>query len=390
MNGEIFQLPGKGGSAIVVHRPGSPTTSVIATYALGFGHDPTHAPGVAHLYEHLYLATLRAIMTAPMVAQAQTHADTMSVSATVLAEADRELVTALTTAPQMLAEGAIDDDARLRECRAIDVELSEWFGNPLLLAGHKLAALATRRPQPARFDECRIGTSATIATQDLQTHAALQDAAFPERVVIVSPRPAAEWLHLAQVMRPPTSAVVPATSHPGCGRLGSRGGVPGADSRVYIGIPLYLSTPENAEAVQLAAQVLLHGRGPLADVGERVGVRFRGGSVVPTAGCVVVTGSWIIENARQREAIGVAVSQLSRQVSPALITAQATLVPERRRAVAATSATLATAIDDWQSGYGISPTDIGMPSADEIDHIMWAGWERSVLVGAHPARSGPF
>jgi hypothetical protein len=104
----------------------------------------------------------------------------------------------------------------------------------------------------------------------------------------------------------------------------------------------------------------------------------------------VVTGSWIIENARQREAIGVAVSQLSGQVSPALITAQATLVPERRRAVAATSATLATAIDGWQSGFGISATDVGTPSVDEIDHIMWAGWERSVLVGAQPARSGPF
>jgi hypothetical protein len=51
---------------------------------------------------------------------------------------------------------------------------------------------------------------------------------------------------------------------------------------------------------------------------------------------------------------------------------------------------LATAIDGWQSGFGISATDVGTPSVDEIDHIMWAGWERSVLVGAQPARSGPF
>ncbi|WP_019061283.1 hypothetical protein [Streptomyces prunicolor] len=363
---------------------------MIATYAFGFGHDPMHAPGVAHLYEHLYLVTLRAIMTAPMVAQAQTHADTMSVSATVLAEADHELVTAMTTAHRMLAEGRIDDDVRLRECRAIDVELAEWFGNPLLVAGYKLAALATRRPQLARFDECGIGTSSAIAKQDLQTHAALQCVAFPERMVIVGPRPPEDWLLLAKAMRPSNSAVSRATSHPECGSIGSGEGVPGADSRVYISIPLRLSTPENAEAVQLAAQVLLHGRGPLAAVGDRVGVRFRGGSVVPTAGCAVVTGSWLMENHRQREAIGAAVSQRMGKNSPTLIAAQVATVPERRRAVATTSATLAAAIDDWQSGYGISPTAAGTPGVDEIDQIMWAGWERSVLVGAKTARSEPF
>jgi hypothetical protein len=390
VNGEIFQLPGKGGNVIVVHRPESPTTSVMATYGFGFGHDPMYAPGVAHLYEHLYLATLRAITTVPMVAQAQTHADTMSVSATVLAEADRELVSALTTAPQMLAEGTIDDDVRQRECRAIDVELSEWFGNPLLVAGHKLAALASRRPQPARFDECRIGTSSTIATKDLQTHAALQSAAFPERIVIVGPRPPDEWQLLAEVMRPSNSAAVSPTSLLESERLGSRGGVPRAESRVYIGIPLYLGTPENAEAVQLAAQILLHGRGPLAEAGHRAGVRFRGASVIPTAGCVVVTGSWIIENSRQREAIGVAVSQQTGQTPLALITEQAAAVSERRRAVAATSATLATAINDWQSGCGINPTIANTPSADEINHILRAGWERAVLVGSHHAHSEPF
>ncbi|MCL6290264.1 insulinase family protein [Streptomyces fimicarius] len=390
MNGEIFRLPGKDGRVVVVHRPGSPTTSVIATYALGFGLDPTHAPGTAHLYEHLFLATLRALMTAPVMARAQTDADTMSVSATVPAEAGQELIAALAATPRTLAAGPIDDDVRLRECRAIDVELSEWFGNPLLVAGHKLAALATRRTQPARFDECRAGACAAIAPRELQAHAALQGAASPERLVIVGPSPAEEWLPLANLLGPLAPPVVHVTSSSGWGCLGSRGSVPGADRRVYIGIPLPLSTAEKAESLQLAAEAVLHGRGPLAEVGDRVGARFRGGSVVPTAGCVVVTGSWLLENSRQREAIGIAVRQLEGRVPPAVLGALADAVPERRRALAATSVTLAEAVDAWRCGYGISPTGATGPDVDEVQHIVGTGWERSVLVGARPARSDPF
>ncbi|UED88209.1 insulinase family protein [Streptomyces profundus] len=345
---------------------------------------------MAHLYEHLYLATLRAQMTAPLVAHAQTHADTMDVSATVLADADRALLTALTNAPRLLAEGRVDDDTRVRECRAIDVELSEWFGNPLLIAGHKLAALATRRPQPARFDDCRIGSTPSISVTDLRAHAALRAALFPERVVIVGPRPAEEWQHLTQEVRSPDTAPAPADACPGWAGLGSRGDVPGAASRVFIGIPLQLSTPDRAEAVQLTAELLMHERGPLAGIGHRLGVRFRGGSLIPTAGCAVIVGSWTPENARQREAIGVAVRQYAERDLSMFVAAQAITMPERRRAAAATSATLATAVDGWQAGCGIDPTAARAPSVDEINHTMWAGWDRSVLVGATSNRCGPF
>ncbi|MFF1791169.1 insulinase family protein [Kitasatospora sp. NPDC058243] len=361
---------------------------MIATYGLGFGHDPSHAPGVAHLYEHLYLATLRGLMTTPVVVQAQTRADTMSVSATVLSDADRELVGALAETPRLLAAGKVDEGVRMRECRAIDVELSEWFGNPLLLAGHKLAALATRRPGPARFDECRIGASSAIAMTDLRAHAARRAAALPERLVIVGPRPAEEWLALVDAVMPCGPADGPAVhTRPGDDLPGPSGDVPGADSRVFVGVPLRLGAPDDAETVQLVARLLSHGAGPLAEVGNRVGARFRGGSVVPTAGCLVVTGSWIAEDSRRREAIGVAMSQYRGRISQSLLTAQAAAVLTERRAAATTSATLATAIDGWQAGSGVNPIADVVPGMDDVKRVIRAGWERSVLVGARPARA---
>lgn len=390
MDGEILQLPGPAGAVIVAHRPESSTTSLVATYARGFGHDPADTPGVAHLHEHLYLATLRSVMTAPIVAHAQTHADTMKVSATVLTEASSDLVTALTTASHLLAAGRIDDDVRLRECRAIDVELSEWFGNPLLVTGHKIAALATQRHQLARFDECRIGGSSAITAQDLRAHAARHEAIYPERLVIVSSRPAEEWLPVADTLRAPSFAPDPTTNAPADEPATPRSDLSGSDSRVYVGIPLHPGTPGNAEAAQLAAQILLHERGPLAEVGKRVGARFRGGSVVPGAGRVVVTGSWLVEDARQREAIGIAMSQHSGQAAPALIATQAAALPERRSAAVTNPATLAATVDAWQSGYGIDPTATSTPCADMIDRCVRTGWNQAVLVGANPARSGPF
>ncbi|WP_433393156.1 insulinase family protein [Micromonospora sp. KLBMP9576] len=391
MDGEILQLPGRGTTVFLAHRPQSPVTSLVATYARGFGHDPAHAPGVAHLHEHLYLATLRTIVTAPMVASAQTHADTMNVSATVLAGHDGQLVTALAAVSPLLAAGRIDDDVRLRECRAIDVELSEWFGNPLLVAGHKLAALATRRHRLARFDECRIGGVSAIGAQDLRAHASRREANHPERLVIVGPRPAEAWLPLlADATGPPRAAPEPGTTEPADGHPGPRTDLAGADSRVYVGIPLHLDTAENAEAAHLAAQLLLHARGPLAEVGNRAGARFRGGSVVPAAGCAVVTGSWIVADARQREAIGIAFSQHRGNAAPALVAAQAAALPQRRSAAVAAPAALAAAIDAWRSGYGIDPTATGPPDPDGIDRFLRAGWDRAVLVGANSARNSPF
>jgi hypothetical protein len=111
---------------------------------------------------------------------------------------------------------------------------------------------------------------------------------------------------------------------------------------------------------------------------------------VPGAGCVVVTGSWLVEDARQREAIGIAVSQHSGQAAPALIAAQAAALPERRSAAVATPADLAAAIDAWQYGYGIDPTSTSTPSASRIDHLLRTGWNQALLVGANPARSAPF
>jgi predicted Zn-dependent peptidase len=169
MSGEILELSSAGITVVVVHCPESPTTSVVATYAQGFGHDPEDAPGVAHLHEHRYLSGLRTIMCEPLVVQAQTHADRTRVSATVLAGAERELVSALADTARALASDPSDDAVLVRECRAIDVELSEWFGNPMLLAGHRLAALAARRPHLARFDECRVGGTARLTAESRQS-----------------------------------------------------------------------------------------------------------------------------------------------------------------------------------------------------------------------------
>ncbi|HEX8346800.1 MAG TPA: hypothetical protein VF657_18975 [Actinoplanes sp.] len=68
----------------------------------------------------------------------------------------------------------------------------------------------------------------------------------------------------------------------------------------------------------------------------------------------------------------------------------AAALPERRSAAAATLATLAAAIDAWQSGYGIDPTATSTPRADRADRLVRTGWKQAVLVGSNPARSGPF
>ena len=125
MSGDILEFSVGGPRVIVANQPEATTTTVVATYAQGFGHDPAHAPGVAHLHEHLFLSALRTTMRDPLVVQAQTHADRTRVTATVLAGAEKALVVTLASAATTLAEGRVDESVLARECRAIDVELSE-------------------------------------------------------------------------------------------------------------------------------------------------------------------------------------------------------------------------------------------------------------------------
>jgi hypothetical protein len=370
MSGEILEFSARGVRVIVAHRSDAPTTTVVATYAQGFGQDPAHAPGVAHLHEHLFLSALRAAMRDPLVVQAQTHADRTRVTATVLAGAEEALVTALTAAATALAADGTDDAVLARECRAIDVELSEWFGNPMLLAGHRLAALAARRPELARFDECRVGDTARLTRATRQEYAGRRQVRCPARLVIVSPRPAETWHPLVDLLHPYRSTV-------DTRRRGtvSPGLLTAPGNRVYAGIPLPTTTPDDAETALVAARTLLGHNGPLAEIGARAGGRFRGGSVVPGTG--VVAASWLADDTGGLEA---ALRDHDGQAHPDVITAATAPLPAERRLATTTQPTLATTIDDWQSGHGLDPTATGLPDVDRVNHTLRAGWLGAVFV----------
>jgi hypothetical protein len=346
---------------------------VVATYAQGFGHDPADAPGVAHLHEHLFLSALRTTMREPLVVQAQTHAERTRVTATVLAGAEEALVTALSSA----ATDDVDESVLARECRAIDVELSEWFGNPVLLAGHKLAALATGRPRLARFDECRIGDTARLTEAARREYAARRQVRCPERLVIVSPRPVDAWYSSVEPLEPAESTVE--------SRSPAAGGpvvLTAPENRVYAGIPLPTTTPDDAETTLIAARVLLDRDGPLAQVGALAGCRFRGGSVLPGTGHVVVTASWLTADTGSGTTLDTALRQHDGAAHPDVITARTATLPTERRTTTTTQPALATAIDDWQSGHGLDPTATGVPAVDRVDHALRTGWHKVVLVGA--------
>ncbi|GAB3067583.1 insulinase family protein [Micromonospora schwarzwaldensis] len=381
MTGEVWRFSEGECQVIAVYRPGSPTTSLVATYGRGFGDDPAITPGVAHLHEHLFLATLRTVVHEPLVAHAQTHAESMRITVTVRAGAERQLVQALATTAHWLASSPVAEQMRQRECRAIDVELAEWFGSPLLVAGHKLAALAARRPKLGRFDECRPGDSARLTPEDLLRHAKCAELLWPRQIVVAGPSSAQEWQQLLEGLA--ARSTVSSLSATG----GSRAGLTAQDGRVYAGIPLPAT---DAETAWLAARVMVHERGPLAEVGRIAGARFRGGSVIPTATGAVVAVSWLTDDARQREAIGFAMSQHDGCVGDGLIAAQAEALPPMRAAAATTSATLAAAVDGWQSGYGIDPTATEPPGNKPVSQTMHAGWKRAVLVGANLMRCEPF
>lgn len=324
MTGEIWQLSAGEPRVIAVHWPGSPTTSLVATYGRGFGDDPGNAPGVAHLHEHLFLATLRTALPEPLVARAETHAESMRVTATVRAGAERQLVRALATAAHQLASSPVAEQVRLRECWAIDVELAEWFGSRLLVAGHKLAALATRRPELGRFDDCRPGDSARLTSEDLLGHARRAELARPRRIVVAGPCSAQEW----QLLLEGFSARIAVPPRPPAN--GSRAGLSTQEGRVFVGIPLPAT---DAETAWLAARVMVHERGPLAEVGYTAGARFRGGSVIPTATGAVVAASWLTEDARQQEALGLAISHHVGCAGADLIATQAEALPPLRRPI---------------------------------------------------------
>jgi predicted Zn-dependent peptidase len=382
MTDEIWQLPDRGIRVIVVHRPRSFTTSAVVTYARGFGDDPGHAPGVAHLHEHLFLATLRSEVAGPLVAQARTYAEATRVSATVRAGAEHHLVRSLTATSGILAAAPVDDAVRLRECRAIDVELAEWSRSPLLAAGHRLAALANQQSWLGRFDECQVGDSECFAPADLLTHARHRRMMHPRQVVVAGPRPPQEWQQLL-AGRELTDSAANSDPKPAAG---GQIGLTAPEGRVFVGIPL---PPSDSETAYLAAQVMLRELGPLADVGHTAGARFRGGSVIPTNSGTVVVASWLTTDARQREAIGLAVSQSSGCAGPELIATEASALPRLRAAAAANTASLATAVDDWQSGYGVDPTSAGAPGSESINDLLHAGWRRAVLVGANLGQQCP-
>jgi hypothetical protein len=158
---------------------------------------------------------------------------------------------------------------------------------------------------------------------------------------------------------------------------GAHSELPSTGDRVYAGIPLDLTGPADAEAALLAARTLLHEDGPLAEVGRHAGCHFRGGSVVSSDGCAVVTCSWLTGNPGRREVLRTAFGQHSGHVRPDVIAAVAGTLPRGQRAP--TSA-LAETVDDWLSGYGMDPTAVTTPPPEEVDHIMRAGWLRTVLV----------
>lgn len=377
MSGDLLEFSVGGPRVIVAHQPEATTTTVVATYAQGFGHDPANAPGVAHLHEHLFLSALRATMRDPVVAQAQTHADRTRVTATVLAGAEKALVTALTSAATTLAAGRVDESVLARECRAIDVELSEWFGSPMLIAGHKLAALATRRPQLARFDECRIGDTARLAEVTRRKYAARRHVRCPERLVIVSPQPAQAWHPLVELLNPSMSTVEEHPPTPGSVVLPAT-----PENRVYVGIPLPTATPDNAETTMVAARTLLARNGPLAEIGARAGCRFRGGSMLPGTGHAVVAASWLAEDAGSQTTLDAALRQHDGEAHPEVIAARTASLHKERQATAATQPVLAATIDDWQSGYGLDPTATHLPAVDRVNHALRTGWHQAVLVSA--------
>lgn len=337
----------------VVEAPWLATTTLRWQCAPGFGDDPEDFAGVAHLCEHLLVSRVQKTASIPVVVRGLTNAWSTDLVATASSVDEIALLESVMSARVELATNGATPGELRRQCDAIDVEITDWFADPLRVAGYPLAAAATGQPGLARFGDCVPGDSGTIPASMVVDHCDRALRFSGQQLVIATPSDFRMWLPALTQAFEMADVTPQSASTPLASTQNRAASIPG--DRVFATFVVDTGGGRaTAEAAFCAVRALVHESGPLRMAGMEAGMAFRGGTIVHGRGAVVLACSWVPAPKANVTRLAAALDRAT-PPSAAVMSAVNSAIAGEKVTAATTSERLANYVGDWAAGFGPNP-----------------------------------